>query len=199
MKTEDRPVDVAELAALGKLFEQHRPQLLLMVRQRLDPALASRLDAEGILAQAYLRAQKRWEAYKASGIPAYPWLYRQVLDCLCDEYDHHTCQRRNLRLEVPWPDASASQLALGLVGHGTSPSAAFSRKELQERMTQALEMLRPDDREILCMRFFDGLTSPEMALVLTVEEAAVRKRYSRALRRLRDLWQKLFADEGSRP
>jgi RNA polymerase sigma factor (sigma-70 family) len=65
-------------------------------------------------------------------------------------------------------------------------------------MRQALGLLKPEDREILCLRFFDQLTTVEMAHVLDLSEVAVRQRYARALRRLRDLWQKLFADGESR-
>jgi RNA polymerase sigma-70 factor (ECF subfamily) len=199
MLLEERRVNVAELAALGKLFEEHRPRLLAMLRRRIDPALAARLDPDGILADAFLRARNRWRQFTESGRPAYPWLYGLVRDSLYDAYDFHTTLGRDYRREVPWPDDSASQLVLGLVGSATRPSTAFARKELQARMRQALALLKSDDQEILCLHFFDQLTHPEIGQVLNLPDGTVRQRYARALRRLRDLWQKLFADEASSP
>lgn len=195
MTPEESQVRVEELAALGKLFEEHRAKLLNMVRQRLDSALAARLQPEDVLAQAFLRARGRWQQFQQSGMSGYAWLYRIVLDCLYDEYDFNTCRRRDLRLEVPWPDGSTAQLGLHLVGDGTTPSEALARKELQERMRRTLEMLKPDDHEILCMRFFDLLTTDEMAAVLGLAPATVRQRYARALRRLKELWKNLYGPE----
>ena len=51
---------IADLALLGRLFEEHRPRLLAMVQRRIDPALAARVDAEGILTDAFLLARRRW-------------------------------------------------------------------------------------------------------------------------------------------
>jgi hypothetical protein len=36
------PSSVGDLAALGKLIEEHRPKLGAMLQRRIDPALAAR-------------------------------------------------------------------------------------------------------------------------------------------------------------
>ena len=48
------PSSVSELAALGKVFEEHTDRLLAMVRRRMDPALAARADPEDVLGEAFL-------------------------------------------------------------------------------------------------------------------------------------------------
>src|SRR5262245_37628835 len=45
----------------------------------------------------------------------------------------------------------------GLFGTGTSPSAALSRKELQDRMHQALELLRPEDKDEILGEYLQKL------------------------------------------
>ena len=50
---------IADLALLGKLFEEHRPRLLAMVQRRMDPALAARVGAEDLLNEAFLLARGR--------------------------------------------------------------------------------------------------------------------------------------------
>jgi RNA polymerase sigma-70 factor, ECF subfamily len=85
---------------------------------------------------------------------------------------------------------------LNLISPGASPSSAAARGELQQRVRQAVEMLAEKDREVLAMRHFDELTFREIAQLLGLQEQAVTMRYVRALRRLKDLWQKLHEAEG---
>lgn len=65
---------LADLAALGQLFEDHRPRLLAMVQRRLDPALAARVTAEDVLSEAFLQARRRWPQFRAgSAMTPYAW------------------------------------------------------------------------------------------------------------------------------
>jgi RNA polymerase sigma-70 factor (ECF subfamily) len=196
MQLLESTVDLAELAALGKVFEEHRAKLLAMVKQRMDSALAARIDPEEILNETFLRARDRWPDFKQSGMTSYSWLYQKVLECLFDQYDRHTAQKRDIYRQRRLPRGSASQIGVGLVNRGTSPSGALARKELEERMRQTLGMLRPEDMEILCMRHYDQLSLTEAAQVLGISDGTARQRYARARLRLRELWKKLYGQEG---
>jgi RNA polymerase sigma-70 factor (ECF subfamily) len=57
-------------------------------------------------------------------------------------------------------------------------------------MHEALGQLRDADREILWMRHYDELAFADLAAVLGIGENTATVRYVRALRRLKDLWQK---------
>jgi RNA polymerase sigma-70 factor (ECF subfamily) len=198
MTQEDPPVSssVADMAALGKLFEEHRPKLLAMVERRIDPALSVRLDAEEILQEAFLQARRKWEHFKAqSAMTSYAWLYRIVFDCLIDAWRHQKRGPRDLERDLPWPEHSSIQLGLGLVNPGTGPASAAARDDLRQCVRQAVEMLKPADREILWMRHNDGLSFAEAAQVLDITENAATVRYVRALRRLKDLWHQLHPDD----
>jgi len=59
-------------------------------------------------------------------------------------------------------------------------------------MRQTLALLGSHDQEILWMRHYDDLTFKEAAAVLGIKESAANLRYVRALRRLKELWQKLY-------
>ncbi|MFI5461156.1 MAG: sigma-70 family RNA polymerase sigma factor [Isosphaerales bacterium] len=185
------PSSVSELAALAKLFEEHRARLLAMVRRRIDPALAARFDPEEILAEAFLRSVDRWSDYDPEAMSTYTWLYRIVLDCVIEAWRKANAAGRSIQREVPWPERSSVQLGLGLVGSTTSPSEAFARAELRERITWAVQQLKPDDREILGMRHFDDLSYQDAAAVLGISPDAAMQRYVRALRRLKLLWNKI--------
>jgi RNA polymerase sigma-70 factor (ECF subfamily) len=111
---------------------------------------------------------------------------------LIKTWRHETCDRRNPKKEMPWPERSSVQLALSLVSPGTTPSEATDRQNVQEHVRRALDMLGPKDQNILWMRHYDQLTFSEVAAVLGIKESAATLRYVRALRRLKNLWQELY-------
>src|SRR5439155_19924041 len=129
-----------------KMFEEHRDRLLVLIRQRMDPALAARIDPSDVLAKAFLRAKDRWQPFKESGMRAYSWLHRVVLDTLLDEYDHHASQRRDYHKEVLYPARLSSHFEKGLVDPGTGPSTAAARKEMEERLAATLKCLKAADQ-----------------------------------------------------
>jgi WD40 repeat protein len=114
------PDSLAELATLGELLESNRPRLLATLQRRMDPALARRVSPEDVLAQAFLSARQRWAAFRRqSALAPYPWLYRQVLDCLWETWRRETRECRDLHREMPWPEQSSVQLGLSLIAPGT--------------------------------------------------------------------------------
>ncbi len=88
------------------------------------------------------------------------------------------------------------QLGLGLVASGTSPSSAAARQELYDLVRQAMELLRPDEREILLKRYQDDLTFEELGQHFGVSENTATQRCLRALRRLQKLWRRRHGDLG---
>jgi RNA polymerase sigma-70 factor (ECF subfamily) len=200
MKHEDAslPSAAADMAAMEKLLEKHRPRLLAKVERRLDPVLRARIDADDILNEAFFDAQRKWAAFKRQvEMPAYVWLYGIVRDKLIQVWRRENRACRDPKREMPWPEHSSVQLGLRLIGFGSSPSAAAAREELQRLVRQAVEMLDGKDQEVLTMHHFEELTFREIAQVLNLREPAVTMRYVRALRRLKDLWQHLHSEGGT--
>ncbi len=188
----DESLTVADMARLGKLFEEHRPRLLRMVQRRIDQSLAKRVDPEDILSEAFLDARRKWNTF--SGVQEttrYAWLYRIVWDRLIETWRRETRAKRDPRQEMPWPEHSSMQLRLGIVAADTSPSQEGEREELRHELHRTMECLSSGDQEILWMRDFDRLSFRDIASVLGVTENATTVRYTRAFRRLKDLWQRL--------
>lgn len=119
MSTEESlPSSVADLAALGRLLEEHRPRLLAMLERRIDPKLKPRLDADSILQETFMTARRRWHDFQASAMTAFAWLYRLALDTLIDAWRRETRSPRDARRDLPLPEATSLQLGRRL----TSPS-----------------------------------------------------------------------------
>lgn len=72
-------------------------------------------------------------------------------------------------------------------GRQVEPSVRFSNSELHESVRMALDRLRPDDREVLILRYALGWSSIRMAEVLASTAAAIDMRLSRARRRMAEI------------
>jgi RNA polymerase sigma-70 factor (ECF subfamily) len=192
------PRSVVDMAEVGKLFEAHRPRLRLMLQRRIDPALAARIDPDGILEETNWLARQKWEAFqKQEGLSAYAWLYRLARDCLIEAWRREARACRDYRLTMPLPEGTSIQLGLGLVSPGTDPLAALVREEVRDKVRQVMALLRDKDREILWMKHGEGLSYEEIAAVLDIERNAAHVRYHRALGRLSDLWLQLHPESGA--
>lgn len=188
---------VAEMATLGKMLHEHRPALLAMLERRIDPKLATRMNAEDLLSETFLEARRKWDWFKEqSELSPYAWLYRMALDTLIAAWRRESRQLRDVRRDMPLPDQSSICLGLGLIQSGTSPSDGVAREELQQRMRSTMALLKPADQEILWMRHSDQLAFAEVALVLGITENAASVRYVRALRKLKSLWTKFNPASG---
>ena len=63
---------VADLAALGKVWNEHSPKLLAMIRRRIQFPIRSGDEAEDILQKVFETAHRRWEQTKGSGVFSSP-------------------------------------------------------------------------------------------------------------------------------
>ena len=178
----------------GALLERHRQRLRRMIALRLDQRLQGRIDASDVIQEAYLEASTRLEDYlRRPTMPFYLWLRFLTGQKLLELHRHHLgAQMRDAGREVSLyrgslPETSTAALAAQLLGRDTRPSEAAVRAERKIRLQEALNSMEPMDREVLALRHFEQLTTPEVAQVLGIKEAAAGKRYLRALRRLKEI------------
>ena len=97
-------------------------------------------------------------------------------------------------LATPQPAQRGEIKAAVLAVHGAAdpiaPKAerdAFEARRRTRLVREALEKLKPSEREALVMRFVADLSHREIAVACGLDEAAARKRTSRALARLRSI------------
>jgi RNA polymerase sigma factor (sigma-70 family) len=83
----------------------------------------------------------------------------------------------------------------GLTGIETvPPDVVVVRSEEYRMVLTALARLRTIDQEILRLTVWEELSYPDVALVLQIEEGAVRQRVYRARRNLGSEYRKLTGD-----
>ena len=187
---------------LAKLFTAHRGRLRLLAELRLDRRLRRRVDPSDAVQEAYLEASRRLEGYlKKPLLPFFLWLRFLTRQKVQEIHRRHLAARkRDVRLEATRkdegpPDASSESLSDLFVKGGTSPSEAAQRAELKLLLLRALESMEPIDREVLALRHFEQLSNADAARELGIEEETAKKRYSRALKRLKQMLGSL--DRGS--
>jgi RNA polymerase sigma-70 factor (ECF subfamily) len=177
--------------AREELLMRHRQRLRNMIRLRMDRRLVARIDPSDIVQETLVEAVQRLSEYlQRRPLPFYPWLRQLACERLIDLHRRHIqAKKRSVRREQPppLPDESAEQLADQLVARSGSPSSRLRRSELRARTRMALARLPEHDRELLVLRHLEQLSTPEIAAILGISEAAFYTRHVRALERLRAL------------
>ncbi len=188
----DRLALADDPAAADRLWARHREPLRRMIDMRLDHAIGRRVDASDVVQDVLIEASRRLSDYlRNPAMPFHLWLRQIARDRMIDEHRRHrVAARRSLDRERPlaspeFADRSGFDLADQLRDQALTPAAASLRRELEGRFRLALDDLDDDDREILLMRHFEGLTNSEAAHALGLSEPAAGMRHLRALRRLR--------------
>ncbi len=175
--------------AVEQLLARYRDRLRQMVTLRMDDRLLSRIDPSDVVQETLMIASERLPEYlHRPTLAFYPWLRRIAWERLVDLHRQHIrSQRRSVSREEPLAisDNSAGQLAECLGLSVTGPLKRLLRAELVGRVRAALQQLTEGDREILLLRHLEQLKLVECSTVLDISETAAKKRYLRALERLR--------------
>ena len=132
--------------------------------------LGSQADADEAVQETLLRAHRAMPAYRAEG---------SVKAWLCGIARHvcaHMLVTRRRGREL-----------LEIVPVEGELRDAFEARRRTRLVREALEKLKPSEREALVMRFVADLSHREIAVACGLDEAAARKRISRALARLRSI------------
>lgn len=156
---------------------QHRDALAAcarthhMILGRLSMALlGSQADADEAVQETLLRAHRAMASYRAEG---------SVKAWLCGIARHvcaHMLETRRKGREL-----------LEIVPNEGEARDAFASRRQARVLRDALEKLKPSEREALVLRFVADLSHREIATACGLDEAAARKRISRALERLRQV------------
>lgn len=172
--------------AFEQLFAKYRGYLLQFVGLRVDAKLRARVDPSDIVQEAQLEAVRRLPDYlEQPPMPFRLWLRQITFDRMLKMRRHHVeTARRSVEREIRLPEQSSFGLALRVLAAGSTPSHQLNRRELANRLRQALAQLAEPDREVLLLRHFEGLSNPEVGYLLGLDPATVSKRHGRAMLRL---------------
>lgn len=168
-------------AAADRLFARAADRLLLFVRLRLGPGLRTRVDEHDVLQEVFVHAHRdfaRFDARDASDPERafVRWLCALAENRLRDLAAFHRRKRRDPAREQR--DVTAVLSELHRQGHG--PATSLVRREERDQLANGVGTLEADDREVLLLRFFEGLTVDAIADRTGRSSSAVRRSLGRA-------------------
>lgn len=182
-----------DASAMAALLEPCRSRLKRMVRWRMDARLTQRFDPSDVVQEAMLTATTKLPEYlNEPVVPFYPWLRRIAWERLVDlERRHLIAQRRSVVREEPLQpqvsNDSLDELTRSLSAQSAGPLTSLVFAEHATVVRLALQKLEETHRELLLLRYVEGLAIEEVAAVMGTTVAATKMRQLRAIRRLRDL------------
>jgi RNA polymerase sigma-70 factor (ECF subfamily) len=171
-------------SALEALLAQDLPWIEARVRRRLGPLLHAKAETSDYVQDAVLEVLRYTPRFVISDRGKFRALLSRIVEnVLRDQHDRFSAYRRALHRERPLP--ADSQLVLDPPAQGAlSASQAAQKDEWEAWIRLALEISEPEDRLIILLRQWDGVSFVEIAKGLGISEDAARMRYNRALARL---------------
>ena len=187
---------LSDAVQLEEMIREHRDALTGFVRRRVGNWPAALPDVDDVLQELYLRAKDKWRAFQDShDITPRVRLFRLARDVISEIWERAGAQKRGLgRVQAIASDSQqceAEQLAESF----SSVGSRIARKELAQFATAMLTELKPAYREVLSLRYLDGMSLDEVARFLEIPLDTVRTRDFRATVKLRTLMTERFPNQ----
>jgi len=173
--------------ALGMALESFRGYLLAVARGEMEPDLLVKGGASDLVQDTFLDAHrdfKRFEGGDADDLCV--WLRGILMHRLANFRRHYReTEKRRIDREVAFPKSEGPQ-GREFSGRDPTPSREYERRERSKVLRDALERLAEKHRAVILLRHEERLTFGEIGLRVGISEEAARKRWGRAVERLRE-------------
>jgi RNA polymerase sigma-70 factor (ECF subfamily) len=163
---------------LAALFDLHFSRIFNLAFR----LLGERTAAEDVTQEVFLRVHRAAHQLDIARDPG-PWLLTITAN-LCRE-KWRSPEGRQAK-QTASLDAKP-ELAAGLAGSAASPDSGVLDADRDRLLGEAIGRLPETMRLVVVLHDLQGLTHEEISGIVGDEPAAVRKRYSRALQKLREL------------
>ena len=166
-KTETRRLNEARLTSL---YDEYYNKIAHYAFVRIG----DRTEAEDLAGEVFLKALESLKSYEERGIPMQAWLFRIAHNLVVDHL-RKMAKRKTVSIDTVQIEAEAD------------PAILADKNIELEKVAGAMEQLTPEQREVLRLRFFGGLTSKEAGSLLKKSDGAVREMQRAAVEKLRRL------------
>lgn len=156
-----------DIAEFGKVYDSYINPIYTFVYYRTHHTQT----AEDIVSTVFLKALKNISQYSPEQGSFSSWLYRIARNTVIDHY-------RTSKTEVDIGDVWDLQTKEDI------PKDVDTKNKLKE-VAQYLEKLKPEQRDIVVMRLWDGLSYKEIAEIMNKSEASCKMAFSRTMTTLR--------------
>jgi|SRR5688572_32364785 len=154
--------------AFGRIFDAYAVPIHRFIASRVN----SPSDAEDLTQLVFVKALEALPRYEARGIPFGGWLFRLARNAIIDQI---RTRRDHLSLVA----------AVTRATDDAGPDAVAALQDDLHRVALAMQDLTDDQREVIELRFFAGLSVLEAAVVMGRQEGTIRGLQFRAIASLR--------------
>jgi RNA polymerase sigma-70 factor (ECF subfamily) len=159
---------------LAALYREHANDVSRYVRRRVPGS-----DVDDVCQDVWLAAREALPKYE-NRCPPRVWLRVIARNKIVDLW------RRRPEAASTF-DSTMSQELGGALKLPTTPSKKLARARASQALARALAAMEEEEREMIALRFLDGLKPAEIAVVLGARPNTVSQRLVRAVRKLREL------------
>ena len=160
---------------LGCLFQRYAR----VVRSIAIRILRDAAEADDLVQDVFLFIQRKCPIFDSSKSSAGSWIVQMAYQRAIERRRYLATRQFYKREEIQ--DSASHLVGMPTTENDYSAEAVFGRNGLEK----ALGTLSEDQRETLCLHFFDGYTLAEISAKLGQPLGNVRHHYYRALDRLR--------------
>jgi len=168
-------VAAGDADAFAPIVESHQERLFRLCERLLGDAEEARDAAQDVFLKAYRKAAD----VRPQG-QVYTWLYRIAVNhCL------NKLRRRKLVRFLRWDAPAGGDFpAFDPPDRAADPAATLEARRRWQATRLAIDKLPENQRSVLVLVRFEGLSYKQVAEVLRITEGAVESRLVRAMRRL---------------
>ena len=170
-ETLDRLVQEAKRGdpqAFARIFDEYAAPIHRFIASRVNRPS----DAEDLTQLVFVKALEALPRYEARGIPFGGWLFRLARNAIIDQV---RTRRDHLSLVT----------AMTRETEDAGPEATATLRDDLQRVARAMADLTDDQREVIELRFFAGLSVSEAAVAMGRQEGTIRGLQFRAIASLR--------------
>ncbi len=157
-------------ACLSGLYDEYYDRIARYAFVRIG----NTADAEDIASEVFLKALDSIDRYQDRGLPMQAWLFKIAHNLVVD-YLRNKSKKSTLPLDT-----------IKIAGE-TDPAEKAEINLEMERVHTAMQSLTEEQREVVRLRFFGGLSSREVGELLNKNDGAVREMQRAAMEKLRKL------------
>jgi RNA polymerase sigma-70 factor (ECF subfamily) len=161
--------------ALEELLEAQGRRLLPFLRVQMGPLLRGQLESADLLQETLLAALAGFEGFRGEDEEAlFHWMARIAANQVRDQVQFHRRERRDARRRKPLHESAVM----------ASARSVLSRLAIQEgasALERALDDLPEQQRDVVLLRRFEGLSYAEIGERLDRSADAARMLYGRAV------------------
>jgi RNA polymerase sigma-70 factor, ECF subfamily len=169
--------------ALGRALSSVRDYLLLVANDGLQPALQAKATASDLVQETFLQAQRCVQQFRGRTASEWRHWLRSILirNMAQDRRRFGATAKRQVQREVEVPE----KMPLEEARHVDTPSRNLALRELETALVEGLNRIPDHYREVVTWHHREQLSFEEIGRRHGISAEAARKRWTRALGRLR--------------